>query len=32
MAQNQKSSDNEFKAPAVKLPQEIGGHHKLFRN
>ena len=26
MAQNQKSYDNEFKAQAVKLAQEIGGH------
>ena len=26
MAQNQKSYDNEFKAQAVKLGQEIGGH------
>ena len=26
MAQNQKSYDNEFKAQAVKLTQEIGGH------
>ena len=25
MAQNQKSYDNEFKAQAVKLAQEIGG-------
>lgn len=26
MAQNQKSYDNEFKAQAVKLAQEISGH------
>ena len=26
MAQNQKSYDTEFKAQAVKLAQEIGGH------
>ena len=26
MAQNQKSYDNEFKAQAVKLAPEIGGH------
>ena len=26
MAQNQKSYDNEFKAQAVKLAQEIGAH------
>ena len=26
MAQNQKTYDNEFKAQAVKLAQEIGGH------
>ena len=26
MAHNQKSYDNEFKAQAVKLAQEIGGH------
>ncbi len=26
MAQRQKSYDNEFKAQAVKLAQEIGGH------
>lgn len=26
MAQNQRSYDNEFKAQAVKLAQEIGGH------
>lgn len=26
MAQKQKSYDNEFKAQAVKLAQEIGGH------
>ena len=26
MAQNQKSYDNELKAQAVKLAQEIGGH------
>ncbi len=26
MAQNQKSYDNEYKAQAVKLAQEIGGH------
>ena len=26
MAQNQKSYDNEFKAQAVKLAKEIGGH------
>ena len=26
MARNQKSFDNEFKAQAVKLAQEIGGH------
>ena len=26
MAQNQKSYDNEFKAQAVKLAQEIGGY------
>lgn len=26
MAQNQKSYDNEFKAQAVKLAQEVGGH------
>ena len=26
MAQNQKSYDHEFKAQAVKLAQEIGGH------
>ena len=26
MAQNPKSYDNEFKAQAVKLAQEIGGH------
>lgn len=26
MAQKQRSYDNEFKAQAVKLAQEIGGH------
>ena len=26
MAQNQKSYDNAFRAQAVKLAQEIGGH------
>ena len=30
MAQNQKSYDNEFKAQAVKLAQEIGGHKECF--
>ena len=29
MAQNQKSYDNEFKAQAVKLAQEIGRHWQV---
>ena len=31
MAQNQKSYDNEFKAQAVKLAQEIGGHKDVYK-